>query len=83
MTPNMKEMFPDAANLMSILLFRMLKYSGNFYEFAEMDRDKLLSSIMFTVDATTVVSGATHFEVKLQARLLNVFNDSLLSCRIC
>ena len=54
---------PDAANLMSVLLIRMLKYSGNFYEFAEMDRDKLLNSIMFADDATIVVSGNTHFEV--------------------
>ena len=51
------------SNLMSVLLIRMLKYPENFYEFAEMDRDKLLNSIMFADDATIVVSGATHFEV--------------------
>ena len=55
---------------MSVLLIRMLKYSGNFYEFAEMDRDKLLNSIMFADDATIVVSGATHFEVQLRAQQL-------------
>ena len=44
--------------------FRMLKYLGNFYKFAEMDRDKLLNSIMFADDATIIVSGATHFEVQ-------------------
>ena len=48
----------------------MLKYSGNFYEFAEMDRDKLLNSIMFADDATIVVSGNTHFEVQLRAQQL-------------
>ena len=52
---------------MSVLLIRMLKYSGNFNEFADMDRDKVLNSIMFADDANIVVSGATHFEVQLRA----------------
>ena len=53
---------------MSVLLIRMLRYSGNVYEFAGMDRDTLLNSIMFADDAIIIVSGATHFEVQLRAQ---------------
>ena len=55
---------------MSVLLIRMLKYSGNFFEFSDMDRGNLLNSIMFADDATIIVSGATHFEVQLRAQQL-------------
>ena len=37
---------PDAANLMPVLLILMLKYSGNFYEFCDKDKDKLLNSCL-------------------------------------
>ena len=40
----------------------MLKYSGIFYEFADMDRDKLLDSIMFA-DDVTIVENTSHGEI--------------------
>ena len=61
---------PDAANLMSVLLIRMLKYSGNFYEHSSAEQDKFLNSIVFADDATIVVSGATNHEVQLRAQQL-------------
>ena len=47
---------PDAANLMSVLLIRMLKYSGKFYEFAKLERDKLLNPICLQTTPTRLGS---------------------------
>ena len=61
---------PDAATLMSVLLIRMLKYSGCFCEHSSGDGRKLVNAVVFADDSTLVVTGDTNFEIQQRAQKL-------------
>ena len=61
---------PDAATLMSVLLIRMLKYSGCFCEHSSGDGKKLVNAVVFADDSTLVVTGDTNFEIQQRAQKL-------------
>ena len=60
-------MIPDAATIMSVLLIRMLKYSGCFCKRSSGDGKKLVIAVVFADDSTLLVTGGTNFEVQQRA----------------
>ena len=55
---------------MSVLLIRMLKYSGCFCEHSSGDGKKFVNAVVFADDSTLVVTGDTNFEIQHRAQKL-------------